>query len=140
MIGETRPRAPAVSILHRGPWSVEKSLKNPFHYFPVSLTSALRPLPFYFFTTPAPRRWTTTSQSLASLHQLNNATTGAPVWLTPNSTPNDHYPSINCNVLTPNFSAHGDSAINGQTEAFPVILRVLVQLAGSRRIKSTQEC
>jgi hypothetical protein len=66
--------------------------------------------------------------------------TGAPVWLTPNSTPNDHYPSINCKVLTPNFSAHGDSVINRQTEAFPVILRVLAQLAGSRSIKSTQEC
>jgi hypothetical protein len=30
--------------------------------------------------------------------------------------------------------------INGQTEAFPVILRVLAQLAGSRSIKSTLEC
>jgi hypothetical protein len=62
------------------------------------------------------------------------------VWLTPNSTPNDHYPSINCKVLAPNLSAHGDSAINGQTEVFLVILRVLAQLAGSSSIKSTQEC
>jgi hypothetical protein len=76
----------------------------------------------------------------ASLYQSKNATTGASVWLTPNSTPNDHYPSINCKVLAPNLSVHGDSANYGRTEAFPMILRVLAQLAGSRSIKSTQEC
>jgi hypothetical protein len=139
--GESAPaHAPAVSILHRGPWSFEKPIKNPLHCFSVSLTSALRPLPFYFFTTPAPRRWTATSRSPASLYHPKYAMTGAPVWLTPNSTPNDHYPSINCKVLAPNLSAHGDSAINGQTEVFLVILRVLAQLAGSSSIKSTQEC
>jgi hypothetical protein len=49
----------------------------------------------------------------ASLYQSKNATTGASVWLTPNSTPNDHYPSINCKVLAPNLSVHGDSANYG---------------------------
>jgi hypothetical protein len=76
----------------------------------------------------------------ASPYRLDNSTTGAPVRLTPNSTPNDHYPSTNFKVIAPNLSAHGDSVINGQTESFPVILRVLAQLAGSRSIKSTLEC
>jgi hypothetical protein len=73
-------------------------------------------------------------------YRSDNSTTDAPVRLTPNLTPNDHYPSTNFKVLAPNLSTHGDSAINGQTEAFPVIQRVLAQLAGSRSIKSTQEC
>jgi hypothetical protein len=56
--------------------------------------------------------------------------------LTPNSTSNNHFPSTNFKVLAPNLSAHGGRAITGQTEAFPVILRVLTQLVGSRSIKS----
>jgi hypothetical protein len=51
--------------------------------------------------------------------------TGALEWLTPNLTPHNHFPSTNFKVLAPNLSAHGDSAINGQLEAFPVILWVL---------------
>jgi hypothetical protein len=46
----------------------------------------------------------------ASLYWPENATTGAQVWLTPNSTRNDYYPSNNCKVLAPNLSIHGDSA------------------------------
>jgi hypothetical protein len=42
-----------------------------------------------------------------SLYQPNNVTTGALVWLTPNSTPNDHNPSLNYNVLAHNHSVHG---------------------------------
>jgi hypothetical protein len=49
----------------------------------------------------------------ASQYWPENATTGAPVWLTPNSTPNDHYPSINCKVLAPNLSVHDDGANYG---------------------------
>jgi hypothetical protein len=62
------------------------------------------------------------------------------VRLTPNLTSNNHYPSTNFKVLAPNLSAHGDSAINRQIEAFLVILQVLAQLVGSRSIKSVQEC
>jgi hypothetical protein len=51
--------------------------------------------------------------ALTSLYQPNNATTVAPVWLTPNSTPNDHFASINCKVLAPNLSIQGDSANYG---------------------------
>jgi hypothetical protein len=76
----------------------------------------------------------------ASQDRLENVMTGALERLTPNSTPNNHYPSTNFKVLAPNLSAHGDSAINGQPEAFPMILRVLAQLAGSRSITSTQGC
>ena len=68
------------------------------------------------------------------------AMTGALEWLTPNLTLNNHYPSTNFKVLAPNLSAHGDNAINEQLEAFPVILRVLAQLAGLRSITSTQGC
>jgi hypothetical protein len=46
----------------------------------------------------------------ASLYQPENAMTGAPVRLTPNSTYNDHNPSSNCKVLASNCSTHGDSA------------------------------
>jgi hypothetical protein len=44
----------------------------------------------------------------ASLYRLVNATTGVPVWLTPNATHNDQNPSINCKVLTHSLSVHGD--------------------------------
>jgi hypothetical protein len=44
----------------------------------------------------------------ASLYWLDNAMIGAQVWLTPNSTHNDHNPSINCKVLAHNLSVHGD--------------------------------
>jgi hypothetical protein len=76
----------------------------------------------------------------ASLYRPRYAMTGALERLTPNSTPNNHYPSTNFKVLAPNLSAHGDSAINGQPKAFPVILHVLAQLAGSRSNTSTQGC
>jgi hypothetical protein len=49
----------------------------------------------------------------ASQYWPENATTDALVWLTPNSTLNDHYPSINCKVLAPNLSVHGDSTNYG---------------------------
>jgi hypothetical protein len=57
----------------------------------------------------------------ASPYRSDNSTTGAPVRLTPNSTPTDPFPSINCKILAPKPSAHSDSAINGQTEVFPMI-------------------
>jgi hypothetical protein len=76
----------------------------------------------------------------ASLYRPRYAMTGVLEWFTPNSTPNNHFPSTNFKVIAPNLSAHGDSAINGQLEAFPVILRVLAQLARSRSITSTQGC
>jgi hypothetical protein len=76
----------------------------------------------------------------ASPYWPDDSTTDALERLTPNSTPNNHYPSINFKVLAPNLSAHGDSAINGLPEAFPLILRVLAQLAGSRSITRTQGC
>jgi hypothetical protein len=41
-----------------------------------------------------------------SLYRSDNAMTGAPVRLTPNSTYNDHNPSLNCKVLAHNHSVH----------------------------------
>jgi hypothetical protein len=43
----------------------------------------------------------------ASLYWLDNATIGALVWLTPNSTPKDHFPSINSKIPAHNRSVHG---------------------------------
>ena len=65
----------------------------------------------------------------ASMYRPRYAMTGALEWLTPNSTPNNHFPSTNFKVLAPNLSAHGDSAINGQLKAFR-----------SRSITSIQGC
>jgi hypothetical protein len=67
------------------------------------------------------------------------ATASALAWLTLNLTPNNRFPSINCKVRALNHTAHGDSAINGQTETFSVILQALTQLDGSRSIKGTSE-
>jgi hypothetical protein len=39
--------------------------------------------------------------------------TGAPTWLTPNSTLNNHFPSINFTSGALIRPAHGDSADNG---------------------------
>jgi hypothetical protein len=46
-------------------------------------------------------------------------------WLTLNLTHNNGFPSINCKVRVLNHTAQSDSAINGQIETFPVILRAL---------------
>jgi hypothetical protein len=102
----TGESAPAVSGLHGGPWVFEKPLKRPLHYFSVSLTFADRPFPFLFLHKSR-------SLTTAAEQWLQRACTGAQVCLTPNSTPNDHYPSINCKVLAPNLSVHGDSANYG---------------------------
>jgi hypothetical protein len=51
--------------------------------------------------------------ALASLYRPENITTGAPLWHTPNSTLNDHNPSLNCKVLAPNLSVHDDGANYG---------------------------
>jgi hypothetical protein len=48
-----------------------------------------------------------------------NAMTRVLVWLTPNSTPNDPFPSINCKILAPNHSVHNDSAIKRTNRGVP---------------------
>jgi hypothetical protein len=40
---------------------------------------------------------------------------------TPNSTLNDHFPSLNCKVMAHNHSVHGDGTNRGKSEVFPVI-------------------
>jgi hypothetical protein len=76
----------------------------------------------------------------ASLYRPTHAMTGALEWMTPNSTPNNHFPSTNFKVLAPNLSAHGGRAINGQLKVFPSIYSSSVQLVGPMSFKSTQEC
>jgi hypothetical protein len=58
----------------------------------------------------------------ASLYWPRYAMTDAQKRLAPNLTPNNHFPSTNFKFLGPNLSAHGGRAINGQLDAFPVIL------------------
>jgi hypothetical protein len=53
--GKTRPRAPALAILRRGPQRFEKLVKNPIPYSHVSLTCALKPLSFLFFARSGPQ-------------------------------------------------------------------------------------
>jgi hypothetical protein len=48
----------------------------------------------------------------ASLYRPRYSMTDALEWLTPNLTPNNHFPSTNFKVLAPNLSTHGGSAIN----------------------------
>jgi hypothetical protein len=71
----------------------------------------------------------------ASLYWPEWETTRALVWLTLNLTPNNHFPSTNFKVLGLILSAHGDSAINGPLEVFPVIYPGLVQLVGPMSFK-----
>jgi hypothetical protein len=78
--------------------------------------------------------------ALGSLYRLENAMVMLLHCTTLNSTPNDHFPSLNCKVLAHNHSVHGDGANRGQSMVFPVIYRSLVQLAGPISIYSTQGC
>jgi hypothetical protein len=52
---ETRAPASALASLRRDPCRFEKLVKKPWHYSHVSLTFALKPLHFYFFTALGPR-------------------------------------------------------------------------------------
>jgi hypothetical protein len=56
-----------------------------------------------------------------SPYRPENATAKLLRCTTPNSIPNDHFPSLNCKVLAYNHSVHGDGANQGQSEMFPVI-------------------
>jgi hypothetical protein len=51
----TGESALAVFILRRGPWLFKQTIKNPGHYFLVSLTFAHKSLHFCFFADPSPR-------------------------------------------------------------------------------------
>ena len=67
----------------------------------------------------------------ASLPWPENAMAGAPVWLTPISTHNDHNPSLNCKVLAHNRTAHGNGENREHLDMFMVIQSGLVQLNDS---------
>jgi hypothetical protein len=110
------------------------------HYSYVSLTLCVEALHFLILHELKSPTEDGGAAAPASQDRPENAMTVALERLTPNSTPNNHYPSTNFKVLAPNLSAHGDNTINRQLEAFPVILRVLAQLAGSRSITSTHGC
>jgi hypothetical protein len=91
------------------------------HYSHVSLTFAPRPLPFCFFAGSGPPRWTTTSTSPMNSYWLENAMARSLFCSTPNSTPGDLNPSINCTILGWNPSVHGDGENREQPDVFLVI-------------------
>jgi hypothetical protein len=136
---KTRPRAPAVSGLHRRPWRYEKPVKSPPHYLFESRAKADRPSPFLFLHKVKSTTVDGGAGTPASLHWPGYTMTGAHKWWSPNLTPNNHFPSTNFKILGLNRSAHGDSAINGQPEAFPVIYPGLVQLVGPMSFKDISE-
>jgi hypothetical protein len=106
----------------------------------VSLTFTDRPFPFLFLHKSRSPTVDGGAVAPASLYRPENAKTGPLVRLTPNSTLGDTNPSTNCTIWAWNLSVHGDGDNREQFKVFPVILHVLAQLAGSRSIKSTQEC
>jgi hypothetical protein len=65
--------------------------------------------------------------------------TGALTWLTPNPTPGDPNPSLNC-TNSAQTSAYDDSEHRGQTEAFLAIKHGLAQLVEPTSIPSVQGC
>jgi hypothetical protein len=64
----------------------------------------------------------------ASLYRLRYAMTGVLEQLTPNSTPNNHFPSINCANPGRNLSVHNDGGNQEQFDVFLVIQGSVVQL------------
>jgi hypothetical protein len=85
-----------------------------------ALTNANRPSPFLFLHKVKSTTVDGGGGTLASLYRPDNSTIGALVWLTPNLTPNNHFPSINYRVLTLNRSIDGDDTNRGQSVVFPV--------------------
>jgi hypothetical protein len=136
---ETRPRAPVVSGLYRRPWQYEKPEKSPPHYLFESLTTADRSSPFLFLHKVKSTNVDGGVGTPASLHCPGYVMTDTQKWWPPNSTPNNHFPSTNFNILGLNRSAHGDSAINGQPETFPMIYPGLGQLVGPMSFKDISE-
>jgi hypothetical protein len=65
--------------------------------------------------------------------------TGALTWLTPNPTPGDPNPSLNC-TNSAQSSAYDDGEHRGQTEAFLAIKHGLAQLVEPTSIPSVQGC
>jgi hypothetical protein len=117
-----------------------KNSQSPQQYSYVSLTLCAEALHFLILRELKPPTEDGGPSAPASPYRPDNSTTGALEWFTPNLTPNNHYPSTNFKVLAPNLSVHSDSAINGQTEAFPAIKHGLVQLVVSSSITSMQGC
>ena len=136
---ERAPARPLCRICTGDPGDLKKPVNSPAHCY-VSLTLCVEALHFLILRELKSPTEDGGAAAPASLYRPRYAMTGALERLTPNSTPNNHYPSTNFKVLAPNLSTHGDNAINGQPEAFPVILRVLAPLAGSRSITSTHGC
>jgi hypothetical protein len=87
--------APTVFILHRGPWSFEKNRKESSPLFPCLTDICTKAPPFLFLRKVRSPTVDGGAVAPASPYWLEHTTISAQVWLTPNSTPNDHNPSTN---------------------------------------------
>jgi hypothetical protein len=76
----------------------------------------------------------------ANLYRPGYTMTRVLTWLTPNPTPGDPNPSINCTNPAQSSSAHDNGEHQGQTEAFPVIKRGLAQFVEPTSIPRVQGC
>ena len=111
--GEMRLRTPAVSILHRGPWSFEIPVKNPLYCFSVSLASAQRPLPFLFLYNPRSSTVGDGAATPASPYRPENATARLLLCLSLNSTLPNSNPSANFTDPDRSTPAHDDDGNRG---------------------------
>jgi hypothetical protein len=75
----------------------------------------------------------------ASLYRPRYTMTGALEQLTPNSTPNNHFPSINCANPGRNLSVHDDDGNREQFDVFLAIQGSLVQLNRSTSSRDLME-
>jgi hypothetical protein len=75
----------------------------------------------------------------ANLYRPGYAMTGALEQLTPNSTPNNYFPSINCANPGQNLSVHDDGGNREQFDVFLAIEGSLVQLNRSTSSRGLNE-
>jgi hypothetical protein len=115
----TGGNVPALSVLQKHPYRFKNQSSRPRHYLTGSLTFANKPLHFYLFTARSPRRRTVGNRAPVSLYRPDPATTGAPVWQTPNWTPLNHFPSLNFTNEALHQLVHGDSVNNRMSEHVP---------------------
>jgi hypothetical protein len=112
--GKTRPRAPVVSILHRGPWSFEIPVKNPLYCFSVvSLTFAQRPLPFLFLYNPRSSTVGGRAATPVIPYRPENTTARLLLCLSLNSTLPNTNPSANFTDPDRSMPAHDDGGNRG---------------------------
>jgi hypothetical protein len=80
------------------------------------------------------------ARSPVNSYRLKYTTTSVLTRSTPNSTPGDPNPSLNCTSSARSSSTHDDGETRGKTEVFLTTRRGIALLVGSTGITSTWEC